>query len=423
VKHLKLVAVVGLLEVNNEFLLAIRNNKNADSTRALLEGLVNLNCEFTLGDNWDASLDLTRVGLDEEGSIITSLDDLVLLEAWGQDGVEDDRWRWVADNADFLAEFTGEQVNTEVSVLASGSGGGDANDLGWTLLEDDQVTNTDQVAGNSELSASRGWGSSWLSCWLWKWLGGLGLSDGHGFHISGNLITSVRLSIVALSSLALKVLNWVEDMIELLAEVLGVTVVVGAVNGRHLGRGFGGSFGLWLLGLLLFFLDNDDLWGTDTLFFGLAGGTGSLLNRKVYVDLFDVSGTRNVNLRTRGVTNKLLLGSGLAVVGGRLGFGFSLGFGFDFDLSDTNVLHVTVEIVRVMVDGVKLLLLGVRSDWDGSTSGKTCSGTSNESGGDVRVTGGVGGLSCVRMGGTLGSDLGSGVFSSSRRGFVRAGFR
>jgi len=68
-----------------------------------------------------------------------------------------------------------------------------------------------------------------------------------------------------------------------------------------------------------------------------------------------------------------------------------------------------VEIVRVVVDGVKLLLLGMGSDWDGSTSGKTCSGTSDESGSGVR--------------GAFGGYLGSGFFSSSRGRFVRAGLR
>jgi len=307
-KHLKLVAAVGLLEVNNEFLLTVRDNKDANSTGALVESLVDLVAKIALRDDWETSLDLTSVGLDEESSIIASIDDLVLLEAWGQDRVEDDGWRWVADNANFLAEVTGEQINTEVSVLTGGSRGGNANDLRWAFLEDDQVTNSDEVARDGKVSADGSNGGSWLGGLLRNWLGGLGLGDSHSLHVR-DLVTSVRLSIVALGSLALKVFDGVDEMINLAAEVLGVAVVVWAVNGRHLG----GRFGLWFLGLL-FVLDNDDLWGTVALFFGLAGGTGSLLLRKVYVDLFNVSGMRNVDLGTSGVTNEVLLGSGLAVV-------------------------------------------------------------------------------------------------------------
>jgi hypothetical protein len=43
-----------------------------------------------------------------------------------------------------------EEVNTEVAVLASGSGGGDFNDLARSTLKNQEIANTDVVAGNGD---------------------------------------------------------------------------------------------------------------------------------------------------------------------------------------------------------------------------------------------------------------------------------
>lgn len=47
-------------------------------------------------------------------------------------------------------KLLGEEVNTKVSVLASLSRGSDANDLTWSVLKDDKVTNADVVAWDGE---------------------------------------------------------------------------------------------------------------------------------------------------------------------------------------------------------------------------------------------------------------------------------
>jgi hypothetical protein len=43
--------------------------------------------------------------------------------------VQDNRWRWMRDDARLLTQLLGEQVNTEITMLASLGGGGDADDL------------------------------------------------------------------------------------------------------------------------------------------------------------------------------------------------------------------------------------------------------------------------------------------------------
>jgi hypothetical protein len=44
----------------------------------------------------------------------------------------------------------GEEVNTQVSVLASRSRGGDADDLARTTLKDQEIANADVVTGNGD---------------------------------------------------------------------------------------------------------------------------------------------------------------------------------------------------------------------------------------------------------------------------------
>lgn len=45
-------------------------------------------------------------------------------------------------------ELLGEEVDSEVAVLAGGRGGGDPDDLGNPALEDQDVADADVVAGN-----------------------------------------------------------------------------------------------------------------------------------------------------------------------------------------------------------------------------------------------------------------------------------
>jgi hypothetical protein len=367
-EHLKLVVAVDSLEVNDELLGTVADDKDTNGTGAAAEGIVDLLGEVTLSNNSNTSLQLTGLGLEVERDVLTSLDDLVLLEGWGQHGVEDDRWRWVADNAVLLDELVGEEINTKVSVLTSGSRGGDADDLGWSFLEDDQVTDTKEVAWDGEVGL--GWWGDGLSWWRTERSNWLVLGDGDGLNWS---VSILRLGVVALRNLLLGGLDWVEELINLLTEELGVVVVAFAV-GRHFGRRLGGLWCFWLASFLglSFFLDVDDLRRrTIAVFWGFTFWARSLRTNllfllvEVYVDLFDVSWLRNVevsglNLWLR-TADKLLFGSRLGVVR-RLGFDF----GF-WDL-DTNVFHVTVEFVRVVVDGVELLVTWVGTERQRGTS-------------------------------------------------------
>lgn len=138
------------LVVNSQLLSVIRDNQDPDGTRALSESLPQLVPEVALVNDLQSLLDLTRLGHGDELSIVTDVNEPVLLEDRAQEGVENDRWRWVRDNTWLLVELLGEEVNTKIPVLTGLSGGGDADDLAWAVLEDDQVTNADVVARDGE---------------------------------------------------------------------------------------------------------------------------------------------------------------------------------------------------------------------------------------------------------------------------------
>jgi len=289
--HLKLLSEMDDLVVNDELLVAIVDDQDTDGSSAVAIGLLDLGGKLTLLDDLETWLDFTGVGHGDQETIVTDVNETVLLESRGEHGVQDNGWRWVGDNAGFLTELLGEQVNTEVSVLASLGGGSDANDLGWSLLEDDKVTNADVVAWDGEVSLDS-WGGSWWSSWLRRNNLGLGDIDIALLWLRES-IGLARLGVVR---------PWVESGIQLGTEVLQVVVVV--IRLAHF--------------FFLFLLDDDD-----------ATRLGFLLD--VYVELFDVSWSGvfwrgNVELwsANESTNEEVLVGGRLA--GRRVGVVFELDF-------------------------------------------------------------------------------------------------
>lgn len=54
-------------------------------------------------------------------------------------------------------QLLGEEVNTKISVLASGRGCGDADNLARTALKDQEISDTDVVAGNGDSVGGESW--------------------------------------------------------------------------------------------------------------------------------------------------------------------------------------------------------------------------------------------------------------------------
>jgi hypothetical protein len=96
-----------------------------------------------LAGNWNGQrLWLTSAFLEIENTI--------LLEDWTQHRLDDNTWAWVGDKGRLFMQLLGEEVDPQVSVLASGSWSGDADDLTRSTLEDQEIANADVVGRNGD---------------------------------------------------------------------------------------------------------------------------------------------------------------------------------------------------------------------------------------------------------------------------------
>jgi hypothetical protein len=93
-----------------------------------------------------------------------NIEDPVLLEDRAKHSLNNDTWAWIRDEGRLLMQLLGEEIDTQVSVLAGGRGGGDTDDLARATLEDQEITDANMVAGNGDSvcgDSYLGGGTSW----------------------------------------------------------------------------------------------------------------------------------------------------------------------------------------------------------------------------------------------------------------------
>lgn len=87
---------------------------------------------------------------------ILHVEDPVLLEDRTEHGLDNDARSGVRDEGRLLMQLLGEEVDTEVAVLAGGRRGGDADHLARTALEHEEVADADMVAGDGDRVGDNG---------------------------------------------------------------------------------------------------------------------------------------------------------------------------------------------------------------------------------------------------------------------------
>ena len=153
------------LHVDGHLTTVVRDDEDTDGAAARLESLLETVVEGALVDDGEVLLDIASLGHGDDGAIL-HVEDAVLLEDGAEHGLDDDAGGRVGDEAGLLMELLGEEVDTEVTVLAGGSGGGDADHLARAALKDEDVAEADVVAGDGDGLGSRAGGSAGLDIGL-----------------------------------------------------------------------------------------------------------------------------------------------------------------------------------------------------------------------------------------------------------------
>lgn len=143
------------LVVDDELTATVVDDEGTDGTTAVSEGIADTLEEVALSDDIETLLDITALGHGDDTVIITEVQDAVGLEDGTEHGLDNHGGRGVGDEAGLLLQLAGEEVDTEVTVLAGLGGDRDADHLARTTLKDQDVTNTDEVAGDGNGLASR----------------------------------------------------------------------------------------------------------------------------------------------------------------------------------------------------------------------------------------------------------------------------
>jgi len=141
---------VNNLVVDGHLKTIIIDDEDANATTAIVERLREALRETALVKDGKALLDVTALSHGNNAAILTDVKNTVLLEDGTEHVLNNNGRSWVGDEAGLLMELLGEEVNTQVAVLAGLGGGGDANDLTRAALKDQEIANADVVAGDGD---------------------------------------------------------------------------------------------------------------------------------------------------------------------------------------------------------------------------------------------------------------------------------
>lgn len=138
------------LVVDGELATSIVDDKDTDGTTAVGERVAETVQEAALVKDGKTLLDGASLGHGDDTAVFTNVEHTVLLEDRAEHVLDNDRRAGVRGEGGLLEELLGEQVDTQVAVLASGSRGGDTDDLARTALQDQEITDADVVAGDGD---------------------------------------------------------------------------------------------------------------------------------------------------------------------------------------------------------------------------------------------------------------------------------
>jgi len=133
------------LHVDDQLTTVIGDDEDTNAATTTLKGLGETGPEAGLVDDGKVLLNITSLGHGNNNTVL-EIKNAVLLEDRAEHGLHNNTWAGVGDERRLLVQLLGEEIDTQVSVLAGGGGGGDTDDLAWSALEDQEIAETDVVA-------------------------------------------------------------------------------------------------------------------------------------------------------------------------------------------------------------------------------------------------------------------------------------
>lgn len=137
------------LHVDGELTAVVVEDKDANTATARVEGAGQAGIQVALLADGQVLLDVTGLGHGDDTAGL-DVQDTVLLHDGTEHGLNDDAGGGVGDVGGLLVHLLGEDVDTEVTVLAGGGRGRDADDLAGAALEHQVVANVDVVARDGD---------------------------------------------------------------------------------------------------------------------------------------------------------------------------------------------------------------------------------------------------------------------------------
>lgn len=253
------------LHVNDQLAAAIVDDQNTNTAPAITERTLNTAEQAILVNNRQALLHIASLSHGHNQTIVTNVQNAVLLENGAEHGLDNHRWSRIADERGLFMQLAGEEVDTKVAILPSLGRHGDANDLRGTALEKENVTGADEVALNWHTAAAEpGLNvADLLNSTITDARRATGLSNLGDVHLVPATFMVVMVVVAATG-------EWVQDAVgsslhaAAEAVVLALVVVVTHVSFDR------------LVDFDLFLLDSDfGLGWTTTLVLDVVGGIGS----------------------------------------------------------------------------------------------------------------------------------------------------
>ena len=99
------------LVINSKLTPSIIDHKDADATTAVRERVVQSRPQSTLVQHAQTLLDIASLGHGNDASVIAKVQDTILLEDRAEHVLDNDTWRWVADEGRLFLKLFGEEIN------------------------------------------------------------------------------------------------------------------------------------------------------------------------------------------------------------------------------------------------------------------------------------------------------------------------